>query len=123
MALSIAHPAAWATTPEELLISNAQDLSAVCSTQSSDPLYTAGINFCEGFIEGAYHYYSSLLGPGIEPFVCLPKPEPTRDEVTRRFVAWSKWTTAHLRRYATTSTRSSSRSSAHTASMFGRIRS
>jgi hypothetical protein len=46
IALSIPHSPARATTPKEFLISNAQDLTAVCSTQSSDPLYTAGINFC-----------------------------------------------------------------------------
>ena len=90
IALSLSHPLAKATSSEEFLMRNAQDLTGVCSTPSSDPLYTAAINFCEGYIEGAYHYYSAMLGPGIKPFVCLPKPEPTRDEVTRRFVAWSQ---------------------------------
>jgi hypothetical protein len=55
----------------------------VCSTPSTDPLYTAAANFCQGFVVGAYQSYEAAIAKGKrKPFICLPAPV-NRNEASR----------------------------------------
>lgn len=86
-----AGPAVAAVTPEDFVVKTADDLFDVCSTEPSDPLYTAAANFCEGYVVGAYHVYEALMAkPGHKPLICPPNPKPTRTETITAFVAWGK---------------------------------
>jgi Ssp1 endopeptidase immunity protein Rap1a len=79
------------TEPDDFVVKTADDLFDVCSTEPSDPLYTAAANFCQGFVVGAYHVYEALEAkPGHHPLVCPPDPKPTRNETIAAFVAWGK---------------------------------
>ncbi len=82
-----------ADTDDSFLVRNALDIVTLCSAAKEDPLYTAAANFCQGYVVGAYHYSRALTaGPDPErkPLVCLPNPQPTRDEAIRAFVAWAQ---------------------------------
>jgi len=81
---------AQAVTPEHFVVHNTQELVDVCSTAQSDPLYTAAIHFCHGYLVGAYHYQEALYnGPGIKPVVCFADPKPTRNEGVAKFIQWA----------------------------------
>jgi len=45
---------AGAVTEDQFGLRNTGDLAALCSAPSTDRLYTAAINFCQGFGAGAY---------------------------------------------------------------------
>ena len=75
--------------PEDFRIRSAQDLVDLCSVKSSDPA-DPSIQFCRGFITGAWQYHlSQANGPKGVRLVCPPEPPPTRDEAIAMFVAWS----------------------------------
>lgn len=80
-----------ATNPEQFTVRNTQDIIAVCSTAPDDPLYTAAIHFCHGYLVGAFQYQQALYdGPGLKPVVCPPEPKPTRNQAVARFIEWAK---------------------------------
>lgn len=79
-----------ATDEQDFYVKSTGNLVDLCSTKPSDPLYTAAMNFCEGFFVGAYQYHQlSVQAEGRHPLVCPPSPAPTRSESISRFVAWA----------------------------------
>jgi hypothetical protein len=82
---------AFAVTEENFLVRNVRDLIALCTTPPDDPLSTAAVNFCTGYLVGAYHYHDSMYsGPDSHPLVCPPNPKPTRQQAISEFVSWAK---------------------------------
>jgi hypothetical protein len=76
--------------PEDFRVRSAQDLVDLCSVKSSEDPVNPSIQFCRGFISGAWQYHlSQANGPKGQPLVCPPEPPPTRDEAIAMFVAWS----------------------------------
>jgi len=76
--------------PEDFRIRSAQDLVDLCAVKSEDPLYSAAIHFCHGFVSGAWQYHQAQAnGPKGARLVCPPEPPPTRDEAVAMFIAWS----------------------------------
>jgi len=75
--------------PEDFRIRSAQDLVDLCAVKSSDPVDPA-IQFCRGFVSGAWQYHlSEANGPKGRRLVCPPEPPPTRDQAIAMFVGWS----------------------------------
>jgi len=75
---------------EDFRIRSAQDLVDLCAAKNDDPLYSAAIHFCEGFVTGAWQYHQAQAnGPKGLRLVCPPEPPPTRDEAVAMFVTWS----------------------------------
>lgn len=67
------------------------DLMDLCTASAEDELYQQAINFCHGYLIGAFHYYvASNLGPGGKQEICFPVPKPTRNEAVGMFVEWVK---------------------------------
>ena len=63
----------------------------LCTATPSDPLYPAAVNFCHGYLVGAYHYYAAQhSGPDAPKFVCPPNPPPSRSSSIDMFVEWAK---------------------------------
>jgi len=56
-------------------------------------LYQQAVNFCHGYLVGAYDYYKAVHS-GSEAFklVCLPEPTPSRNDAIEMFI---EWTLAH----------------------------
>jgi hypothetical protein len=72
-------------------VDTTQNLINLCTAPTSDPLYREAINFCHGYLEGAYdHYKASLEGPGGKRLVCPPNPAPSRNEAIAMFIEWAK---------------------------------
>jgi hypothetical protein len=63
----------------------------LCTADPSEPLYQQAVNFCHGYPVGAYKYYESVnSGPNALKFICLPDPQPSRDEAIQMFMEWAK---------------------------------
>ncbi len=96
MAAIVLALAAWpgtsqAVIEDNFLIRNTDDLVEICSTNANDPLYGEAVNFCQGYILGAYHHSQAVAaGPRAQPIVCLPNPAPSRNEAIAMFVSWAQ---------------------------------
>jgi hypothetical protein len=83
--------ASAAVTEEDFVVKTTRNLVNLCTASPQDPRYEEAINFCQGYMVGAYHY--SIAEHSKDPknlFVCLPDPKPSRNEVVALFVAWAK---------------------------------
>ncbi len=80
-----------AVNEQDFYVRTAGDLAKLCSTDPSDPLYSAAIHFCQGFGSGAYQTEQlHRAGSRARPLFCLPAtPEPTRNEVLAGFAKWT----------------------------------
>jgi hypothetical protein len=88
---------AHAVTEDNFQINTTGDLVALCSASPNDPLGTAALNFCHGFVVGAVrlqqvHHHAS---PRRQMF-CLPEPTPNREQAIAEFVTWAKADAARL---------------------------
>ena len=63
----------------------------LCAAEPGEPLYQQAVNFCHGYLVGAYKYYEAAhSGPKALKMVCLSDPQPTRDEAIQMFMRWAK---------------------------------
>jgi hypothetical protein len=68
-----------------------ENLVNLCTVSTDDPLYPHAINFCHGYLVGAFHYHEvSTSGPEGRPLVCMPDPRPSRTEAINMFIDWIK---------------------------------
>lgn len=82
---------AGATMEKDFEAQTTQALINLCTTPPTDPLYQEAINFCHGYLVGAYAYYvASNEGPEGKRLVCFPDPPPTRNEAIAQFIEWAK---------------------------------
>ena len=80
-----------AVTDEDFVVKTTRNLINLCTASPKDVLYGEAINFCYGYLVGAYHY--SIAVKSKEPselFVCFPEPKPTRNEVIAQFIVWAQ---------------------------------
>lgn len=83
--------AAGAVTEKDFEIDTAQNLLNLCDAPVSDPMHKEAIHMCYGFLLGAYAYHlAESSGPNGKRLVCLPQPEPTRNEGVAMLVEWMK---------------------------------
>ena len=71
-------------SPDNFRIDEATDLVALCGVNTEDPLYTAAIHMCMGYLIGVHQMHTATTR-----IYCLPtKNPPTRDEAVAAFVAY-----------------------------------
>jgi hypothetical protein len=82
---------AGAVTQEDFQVDTTEQLLNLCSASPDDPLYNHAMNFCHGYVVGAYDYYEAAHAVGKGPkMVCFPDPPPSRNEAINLFVEWVK---------------------------------
>ena len=82
---------AGAVEEEDFVVDTTGDLIELCIAPKSEPLHREAVNFCVGFLVGAYHYQvAQHAGPKGKWLVCPPDPPPSRGEVGAMFVDWAK---------------------------------
>ncbi|HXX58386.1 MAG TPA: Rap1a/Tai family immunity protein [Thermodesulfovibrionales bacterium] len=80
-----------AVSEKEFEVRTTRDLINICSAAPDDPLHTQAVNFCEGYLVGAFHYYqASTVGPKASKLICLPDPQPSRNDTVKMFIEWAK---------------------------------
>jgi len=82
---------AGAVSEKDFEVQATENLINLCTASPDDPLYHQAINFCHGYLVGAYRYYEAAgSGPAGLKLVCLPDPPPSRNDSVAMFVEWVK---------------------------------
>jgi len=82
---------AGAVSEKDFEVQSTENILNLCTTTPDDPLYHQAINFCHGFLVGAYRYYEAAgSGPAGLKLVCLPDPPASRNDIFAMFVEWVK---------------------------------
>lgn len=80
-----------AVTESNFLINNTADLVALCAADPNEPLGTAALNFCHGFIVGGVQMHQIHQAANTRHrLFCLPDPPPSRDQAVADYVNWAK---------------------------------
>lgn len=88
-AVIAAAPARAAVSEDNFVLRNTGDLVALCSATQADPLYTAAVNFCQGFTVGAFRVLQEEEAAKRPPHMfCLPDSLPSRTEAIGNIVQW-----------------------------------
>ena len=82
---------AHAVSEKDFEVQTTENILNLCAASPADPLYHQAINFCHGYLVGAYHYYEAVSsGPKGIRFVCPPDPMPSRNDTIDAFIQWVK---------------------------------
>ena len=82
---------AGAVSENDFEAKTTQNIINLCTVAPDDPFYHQAINFCHGYLVGAFHYYvASSSGPKATKLVCFPDPPPSRNDTIRMFIDWAK---------------------------------
>jgi len=88
---------AGAVSENDFEVQTTENLINLCTTPVDDPLHNHAINFCHGYLAGAYHYYEAISsGPKGIQLVCLSDPSPSRNDAIAMFIEWVKTHPQHL---------------------------
>jgi hypothetical protein len=80
-----------AVSEKDFEVQTTENIINLCTASPDDPLYQQAINFCHGFLVGAYRYYEAAgSGPAGLKLVCMPDPPPSRNDTFAMFVEWVK---------------------------------
>ncbi len=80
-----------ATDEKDFEAKTTQNIINLCTTSPEEPLFAQAVNFCHGYLVGAYHYYvAQASGPDGLKMVCMPDPPPSRNEAIAMFVEWAQ---------------------------------
>jgi hypothetical protein len=80
-----------AASEKDFEVQSTENLINLCTVAPDDPLYHQAINFCHGFLVGAFRYYEAAKsGPAGVNLFCSPDPPPSRNDSFARFVKWVK---------------------------------
>ena len=90
-ALLILPGLASAVSENDFKADTTEQIVNLCTADPGEPLYQQSVNFCHGYLVGAYKYYEAAhSGPNAPKFVCLPDPQPSRNEAIQMFMEWAK---------------------------------
>ena len=91
LALAILFPDfAGAVSEKDFEAKTTEEMIKLCTVSPDDPLYRHAINFCHGYLVGAFHYYEATsMGPAGVKLVCLPDPRPSRNTSIDMFIEWA----------------------------------
>lgn len=90
MILWVAPALAEDVTSKDFEVQTTRNLINLCTVSQRDPLYNQAINFCHGYLVGAFHYYAvANEGPKATKLVCMPEKRPSRNQAVQMFVDWA----------------------------------
>ena len=80
-----------AVSEKDFEVQTTENIVNLCTAAPEDPLYHQAINFCHGYLVGAYNYYEATSrGPAVIKLVCAPDPRPSRNDTIDMFIEWAK---------------------------------
>ena len=82
---------AGAVSEKDFEVQTTENMINLCTASPDDPLYQQAINFCHGYLVGAFHYYEAIAsGPAGVQLFCAPDPRPSRNATIEMFIDWAK---------------------------------
>src|ERR1700753_297739 len=89
-ALAMLSMQAHAVTEDNFLAKTTGDIIALCSPADSDSMRTAAVNFCHGFVVGAYRVLAQEgEALGTSKAFCPPATLPSRNEAIANVIHWA----------------------------------
>ena len=89
---------AEAVSEDDFKAGTTEQFVNLCTADPDDPLYHQAVNFCHGYLVGAYHYYKAAhSGSEAFHFICFPDPPPSRNEAIEMFIEWAKAHPQHMK--------------------------
>ena len=83
--------AAGGVKQEDFQVQTTRQLVNLCAATPDDPFYNHAMNFCHGYMQGAYDYYEAAHAGAEGPkMVCFSDPAPSRNQAIHMFVNWAK---------------------------------
>jgi hypothetical protein len=81
-----------AVTEDNFVARTTGDIVALCTTEPTDALYTAAVNFCQGFGVGTYSVLATAQRGNAKynKLFCEPEKGLTRNEAVAAFVSWAR---------------------------------
>jgi len=91
LAVAISFPGfAGAVSEKDFEAKTTEEMINLCTASPDDPLYHQAINFCHGYLVGAFDYHEATsMGPAGIKLVCLPDPRPSRNTSIDMFIEWA----------------------------------
>ena len=90
LAVSGVPPARAALTAAQFPPATVRDLIAICSPAQNDPMMTAAVNYCHGYVEGAVIVEEAHERQRrARRLFCLPNPPPPSGKELVEFTAWA----------------------------------
>jgi hypothetical protein len=83
-------------TQDNFLMGTTGDLVNLCSSAETDPLYTAAVNFCQGFAVGVFRLLQEEDRASVRHLFCAPQQAPTRTETIATFTRWANANSSRL---------------------------
>ena len=88
---------AGAVSEKDFEVETTENLINLCTTPVDDPLHNHAMNFCHGYLAGAYHYYEAIsAGPEGIQLVCFSDSPPSRNDAIAMFIEWVNTHPQHL---------------------------
>jgi hypothetical protein len=82
--------ASAAVTKSQFPPRTVRDLIAICAPANDDPMMTAAINYCQGFVQGAVAVEQAHEDHRDVPkLFCLPSPPPAEGSEITKFINWA----------------------------------
>ncbi len=80
-----------AVSTDNFLLRNTGDLVNLCSAATTEPYYTAAVNFCHGFAVGVFRVLQAEnAAHSSRRWFCLPQQVPSRSDAIAAFVQWAQ---------------------------------
>ena len=80
---------AGAVSEKDFEAKTTEEMIRLCTASPEHPLYHQAINFCHGYLVGAFHYHEATsMGPAGVKLVCPPDPRPSRNATIDKFIEW-----------------------------------
>ena len=96
IAAMLAASQAAALNPQGFQVENTGHLVELCSVTADDPLYSAAMGFCLGYVDAAIDYHQAMTaGDKYAPIAC-PDTEVTREGLVVVFLGWSKGNAGYM---------------------------
>lgn len=81
---------AEAATLDDFQVNSTRQLVALCSVTPSDTYYVDAIQFCYGFLSGAYQFHNAVVSHGGIKRLACPAKVPSREEFATYFAQWAR---------------------------------
>jgi hypothetical protein len=77
-----------APTEQNFLVRTTRDLVDLCAAGQDSPMMTAAVNFCQGYLVGAFQVLRTVDAARGERSFCIPTPPPSRNQAIADFIRW-----------------------------------
>jgi len=92
MTLAGAGGTSAAVTQDNFNMTTTSDLVSLCSAAPNDPMVTAAVSFCHGFLLGVFRTFDEEQAASRAKTFCIVSGQTNRSQAVAGFIAWANAT-------------------------------